>query len=417
MRSMASLPWALALFATGCSTIDRREDVAACVQAVEEARLRGHVQALCALGPRPAALPEVTRATVDYLRAELDGLGFELHEETFPVRLGSPMVAVVRPADQPDAEPTELELPAGFGAAGPAAMQARAAELRAQGWEFLSYTSRGPSPVGEGINLIAERRGTRAPHEVVEVSAHYDTVPGSPGAIDNASGVAALLEVARCAVLPCERTLRLCFFGAEEVGLAGSGAHLKALRARGEELVGLINLDCVGCCRPDEPQRYPEGLPWFLFPPERADFLVVLGKASSGWLGNLVEDAIDAHVPELPYYSANRIGSRFPDAYRSDHAHYWYADLPAVFLSDMGEFRSPDYHRPSDGPAKVHAGFLGRVSRATLAAALYLAKPGDAELEKEVPGSTSARALEAGAVASASDPSVGISNSCRPPQP
>ena len=100
--------------------------------------------------------------------------------------------------------------------------------------------------------------------------------------------------------------------------------------------------------------------------------VAVIGTFSSGWLGNVFEAACDAYVPELPYYSANRIGGWFSDARRSDHAPYWDAGIPAVFLTDTGEFRSDDYHRPSDSPETVDALFLERVARATTATVLEL---------------------------------------------
>ena len=75
-----------------------------------------------------------------------------------------------------------------------------------------------------------------------------------------------------------------------------------------------------------------------------------MGNSTSAALGNDFEDAIDAYVPELPHYSANRIGGRFKDGYRSDHAEYWKASLPAIFITGTGEFRNPNYHLTSDTP-------------------------------------------------------------------
>jgi Zn-dependent M28 family amino/carboxypeptidase len=108
----------------------------------------------------------------------------------------------------------------------------------------------------------------------------------SPGADDNSSGVAALLEVARVlAGAPTRRTLRFCFFGAEEVGLQGSAAHLEALRADETRVIAALHLDSVGF-RATAPgsQGAPDDIPWFLSVPDRGDFVLVAGNWSSGWV-------------------------------------------------------------------------------------------------------------------------------------
>ena len=201
-------------------------------------------------------------------------------------------------------------------------------------------------------------------------------MPGSPGADDNASGVAAALEIARLLVEhPPERTVRLCFFAAEEVDLRGSRIHVENLLARGETVEGLFNLDAIGhaSTEPDS-QQAPVRILFVTWMPSTGDFVTVVGDWSSGPLGNLYEAAVDTYVPELPYYSANRIGGWFEDGHRSDHANYWRAGIPAVALSDTGEFRSPHYHAPSDTPDTLDFEFLDGVTRATAGAALHLAK-------------------------------------------
>ena len=95
---------------------------------------------------------------------------------------------------------------------------------------------------------------------------------------------------------------------------------------------------------------------------------------SVGWLGATFEDAIDTYVPELDYYSANRIGGFFADGRRSDHASYWDADLPAVMISDTSEFRYDHYHRPTDTPDRLDYGFMRQVTQATVATVMHLAR-------------------------------------------
>ena len=90
------------------------------------------------------------------------------------------------------------------------------------------------------------------------------------------------------------------------------------------------------------------------------------------------------YAPELPYYSANHIGSFFRDAERGDHANYWRAGLAAIMVTDTGEFRSSAYHSPSDTPEKIDYAFLESVTRATAAASLHWA-------ELEIAGASSAK--------------------------
>lgn len=361
-----------------CSSVEHRDDVAARVATIDAGRLRAHVEALEAIGPRPIGDEDATAETVEWLEERLQALGFAVEREAFETRRPSSIVAQVRPADEPDAKTREMVLSDSLGPVGRHVMQAATEELREQGWEVESYEMRGAddrAPL-ELVNVIATLPGTDPDAPIVELSAHYDTVVLSPGADDNSSGVAVLLEVARVvADARAERTVRLCFFGAEEVGLVGSRVHLERAQERGDDLAGLINLDAVGFTRegPDT-QRRPPGVPFLLAPPDEATFLAVCGDWNSGALGDLFLDAAKAYAPDLELAGYPRVGSKFPDAHRSDHAHWWEEDLPAVFLTDTAEFRSPHYHAPSDRAETLDWTFLEGVARATAATALHWAR-------------------------------------------
>ncbi|HEY9295235.1 MAG TPA: M28 family peptidase, partial [Phormidium sp.] len=112
-----------------------------------------------------------------------------------------------------------------------------------------------------GINVFAERKGTDSNAGAILVAAHYDTVPNSPGADDNATGVAVVLELARLlGSRATPRTLQVAFFDREELGLLGSLAFTGS-DARLKNLQGAIVLDMVGyACRTPGCQQYPEGL-------------------------------------------------------------------------------------------------------------------------------------------------------------
>ncbi|HVS19541.1 MAG TPA: M20/M25/M40 family metallo-hydrolase, partial [Planctomycetota bacterium] len=253
---------ALALASAACVGPPNAE-VVELVARVDEARLRADVQELCAAGPRPADDPEAVRRTLDWLHARLALLGLVGHEER-----GTREMLVTR-------------------------------VLQDQGGSTHSVLAR---ELREVVNLVVELPGASRPWQVVELGAHYDTVPGSPGADDNASGVAALLEAARVlAERPRARSVRVVFFGAEECGLIGSAMHAERQAERaGEWHVGAIVLDMVGfALREPDTQRMPLRVPLLFDPPTTADFVFVVGNYHSGGIGNLFEDAADRYVPEL----------------------------------------------------------------------------------------------------------------------
>ena len=233
-------------------------------------------------------------------------------------------------------------------------------------------------PVGswldvEQVNLIVEIEGQVDAATIVEVGAHYDTVRDCPGADDNGSGVAGLLEIARVLVnhRP-ERTVRLCFFAAEEVGLLGSQAHVDRILADPSTRVdGLLDLEMIGF-HSDEPdsQDAPIRIPLLVSLPYQGDFILVAGNFRSGGLGNIFEGCIDRYVPGLKYFSANRIAGYFGDAARSDHYPYWEAGLRGIMLTDTANFRNPHYHRRTDTVDTIDFNFMCGVTRATAAAVI-----------------------------------------------
>jgi hypothetical protein len=137
---------------------------------------------------------------------------------------------------------------------------------------------------------------------------------------------------------------------------------------RGEQVDGLLNLEMIGFFseEPDS-QDAPIRIPIIASLPTTADFILVAGNFDSGGLGNIYERCIDRYVPELKYYSANRIAGFFADAARSDHSSYWDADLRGIMISDTSEFRNHHYHRPSDTIETINFEFHSRVTQAAAA--------------------------------------------------
>jgi len=238
-----------------------------------------------------------------------------------------------------------------------------------------------------GANLVADWPGTDPKAGMVLVGAHYDTVPNSPGADDNATGAATLLEVGRLlGDRPTPRTLRLVFFDLEEIGLVGSTAYtevptnLKNLRAA-------LILDMIGyACYTAGCQTYPENLP--LTPPSaQGNFLAVIGlqeapdllsafhgKAQTMRLSGLlnIESSSQPGLPIVVTLPVPLKGVLTPDVLRSDHAPFWMKNIPAVMITDTANFRNPHYHRSSDLPSTLNADFFRGSAQLVVNATLKL---------------------------------------------
>jgi Zn-dependent M28 family amino/carboxypeptidase len=207
------------------------------------------------------------------------------------------------------------------------------------------------------------------------VAAHFDTVEQSPGADDNASGVAVLLEVARLAQgLALTRPVRFIAFNLEEENLLGSLAYATALRTSGQAILGAIVLECVGYAR-SEPgsQQRPPHVPVEV--PSVGDFLAVVGNDTSKGLVTAITSSGGRAVPPfkmIPLVVPGR-GEVLPDTRRSDHAAFWDQGFPAVMLTDTANFRNPHYHRPTDTIDTLNLTFLSDVTLAVTAAVRELA--------------------------------------------
>jgi Zn-dependent M28 family amino/carboxypeptidase len=169
-------------------------------------------------------------------------------------------------------------------------------EWRAQGYEVVRYPDRVRNV--ECANLEVTRRGTSRPDEIILIGAHYDSVEGCPGANDNGSGGAAMLEISRRFTgQPSERTLRFVAFVNEEppyfeTELMGSRGYAKACRQRGDDIRAMLSLETLGCSS-DEPgsQHFPS--PFFkLFYPSRGNFVAVVSELRSRTLSRQAVAAV-----------------------------------------------------------------------------------------------------------------------------
>lgn len=211
----------------------------------------------------------------------------------------------------------------------------------------------------------------------VIIGAHYDTVPFSPGADDNASGVAILLEVARvCAAVAATSRRRVDFiaFGMEEEGCVGSSRHASRLARRGVPVAAMVSLECVGYTdhRPGS-QRLLPGLPVTV--PDRGTFLGVIGNRSARPCATVLEQAMRLVSPRLEAVTlmVDDSGRALPATRLSDHAPFWDRGYPALLLTDTAFLRNPHYHQPHDLPETLDLGFMVQVARSMVAFTLMLA--------------------------------------------
>ena len=219
-------------------------------------------------------------------------------------------------------------------------------------------------------NLEAEVAGEGLKDEIIVVGAHYDSVLGCPGANDNATGVAAMLALARLfardehvrtARLP--RTLRLVAFVNEEppyfqTHLMGSLVYAKECRRRGEKITGMLSLETMGYYS-DEPgsQSYP--FPFSLFYPSTGNFIGFVGDYSSR---SFVRRVVGSFRRQTRFPSeGGAIPDFFPGVSWSDHWSFSEQGIPAVMVTDTAPFRYAHYHTEEDTPDKVDHERLARV--------------------------------------------------------
>ncbi len=227
-------------------------------------------------------------------------------------------------------------------------------------------------------NLIADAPGAAARPAPYIVGAHYDSVPGTPGADDNASGVAVMLELARRAVAtPPPVPLRFVAFTLEEPPThatrhQGSRMFVDELVKSGAGTPGAIVLEMVGLTTPK--QRYPVFLKWAGYP-EAGNFIGVVGNRASRAFGRSVVAGMRRN-PALPVQSLFVWfdGWILYDTRLSDHAPFWDAGLPALMVTDTAYFRNRDYHGPGDRADTLDYRFMAELVVGLEAALAEVAK-------------------------------------------
>jgi Zn-dependent M28 family amino/carboxypeptidase len=221
-----------------------------------------------------------------------------------------------------------------------------------------------------GTAIPDTRRYQSAPPLIV--AAHFDTVQRSPGADDNASALAVMLQIARqVRAMKLARPIRFIAFNLEEENLLGSSAYTALLRKNREAIHGAIVLECVGyASQQHNSQKIPPGVP--IAVPTTGNFLAVIGNEQSQVLTGEAAKAMKSHLPIVPLVVPGN-GEKLPDTRRSDHTSFWEQGFPAVMLTDTANFRNPHYHRPTDTLDTLNLDFLASVADGVTAAVIALA--------------------------------------------
>jgi aminopeptidase YwaD len=211
------------------------------------------------------------------------------------------------------------------------------------------------------INWVLNLPGQDPHRSPILVGAHYDSVPGSPGADDNATGVAVLIELARVfAAQPSRSPLSLVAFDLEEIGFVGSRHYAQELHERGDPLGLMLSLEMLGyCCHQPNSQQYPPGLERLY--PNRGNYIAQIGPWQSIptmvrlWRGFR---AVGVRSQWLPVVNQ---GQAVPDTRRSDHVPFWDLGYPAILVTDTANLRNPHYHRATDTLDTLDMEFLTQV--------------------------------------------------------
>jgi len=227
-------------------------------------------------------------------------------------------------------------------------------------------------------NLVAELRGSRDPERTILVGAHYDSPPGSPGANDNATGVAILLEMSRTLRQEAPPvTVRFVAFVNEEppyflTESMGSRVHARGARQRGERIEAMLALETLGYYSDTEgSQHYPS--PFGAFYPRTGNFVAVVGNFASR---PLVVDFMTRFMSATDFpIEGVATFEGVPGISWSDHSSFWTEGYPALMLTDTAPFRYPEYHTAQDVPERLARREFARAAHGIIQAVRRMAGP------------------------------------------
>jgi len=225
-------------------------------------------------------------------------------------------------------------------------------ELSAYGYSVLEQTCEYKGRTYK--NIYVEKKGMKEPGKIFVVGAHYDTVTGTPGADDNASAVAGLLELARLlAYKPLALTLHFVAFTLEEPPLfrskkMGSYVYAESLKRAGRDVRGMICLEMIGYFT-DNPDSQLFPLPFMRWVyPDRGNFITLVSNLHSRGFLKSVRSGFRKGT-DLPVESLSSV-SIVPGVDFSDHRSFWKFGYNAIMVTDTAFYRNPHYHGGGDVP-------------------------------------------------------------------
>jgi Zn-dependent M28 family amino/carboxypeptidase len=251
----------------------------------------------------------------------------------------------------------------------------RKANIRARDLLLKLLQNVGYAPILQGSYdniVVSSSAAEEGPHLLL--GAHYDSVPGTPGADDNGSAVAVCLECARLIKEHGIGRTMIVLFNREEDGLLGSSEFVTHLAGQSAWAVEEAHIfEMVGYCdRTPGSQRMPPGLPG-VAAPKVGDFLALLANRHSNAIAESLLTLAASYVPQSSVLALKiylGIEKYFGHLHRSDHAPFWQAGIPSIMWTDTSEFRNPHYHRASDTPETLDYEFMSQVAKLALARAV-----------------------------------------------
>lgn len=264
------------------------------------------------------------------------------------------------------AESTELE----------SARQYVTQELETSGWKVERHHFQAQDSMLktlEGQNLIARHPRLSSQNKPQFcIGAHLDTRPESPGADDNTSAVATLLELGRLLPLfeelSCKWSVELVAFDLEENGMLGGAEHASLHQQQQTDLRGMVSLEMLGYCDSTPgSQTLPKELVGLY--PDTGDFIAVVGNQNSTALIAAFQHGLEK-VVELPVETLQvpQNGEMLQATRLSDHSPFWDAGYPALMITDTSFLRNPHYHQPTDTVDTLDFEFLTKVAQGSLEA-------------------------------------------------
>ncbi|MEM6611741.1 MAG: M28 family peptidase [Cyanobacteria bacterium P01_C01_bin.72] len=215
------------------------------------------------------------------------------------------------------------------------------------------------------LNLASDSNVNLPP---ILIGAHYDAVPGTPGADDNATGVAVLLEMAEVfASSPLKFPVRLVAFDLEEYGLLGSSAYASYLQEQGQKLRLMLSLEMLGYCNhASGSQTYPDLIKRFYR--DRGDFIALVGNLAT--IGDMMRlrSKMKQHGTPIEVLPDPSAGKLIPMTGFSDHRSFWEQKYRAIMVTDTAMLRNPHYHKATDTIASLDLDFLTNTCQSLIAA-------------------------------------------------